>query len=87
MATWAPAQEIRHRELGNLDINAEADITVLSLLRGQFGFADSEGARFMGDRRLVAEMTIRKGGVVWDLNARAGVDWKSYKYPTLYRPQ
>jgi len=34
----------------------------------------------MGDKMLAAEMTIRKGEVVWDLNGRASVDWEKFPY-------
>jgi len=80
MSTWKPAREIKRTGLGNLDVGAEADITVLGLEHGKFGFLDSAGARRMGDRRLVAELTVRKGVVVWDLNGRASVDWKVFPY-------
>lgn len=80
MSTWNPAKEINRPQLGNLDTGAEADVTVLALERGKFGFLDSAGARRDGDQRLIAEMTIRKGRVMWDLNGRAAQDWKSFDY-------
>ncbi len=80
MSTWRPAKEIKHPELGTLDVGAEADIAVLRLEKGQFGFIDSAGAAHSGTERLVAEMTLRKGRVVWDLNARAAESWKTFKY-------
>ena len=81
MSTWNAAREIKRPELGNLDVGAEADITVLALERGVFGFPDSAGARRMGDRRLTPEITVRRGQVAWDLNGRAAADWKSFRYP------
>ncbi len=87
MATWNPAREIKHPELGNLDVGSEADVTVLALERGQFGYLDCAGARFTGDRKLVPEVTIRKGAVVWDLNGRAGTDWRKFPYPKPHRLQ
>ena len=80
MSTWNPAKEIRRTQLGNLDMGAEADITVLRHEQGQFGFLDSAGARKDGTQRLVCEMTVRAGQVVWDLNARAAQDWKEFPY-------
>ena len=80
MTTWNPARQIRRAQLGNLDAGAEADIAVLRVERGQFGFLDSAGARYTGDRRIVCEMTLRAGRTAWDLNARAGEDWKNFKY-------
>lgn len=80
MATWAPAQEIGHPELGHLSEGAQADITVLSLEKGRFGFIDSAGARRMGDRLLVAELTVKGGAVVWDRLGRAAPDWEKFQY-------
>jgi dihydroorotase len=80
MSTWAPAQAIRHPELGHLDPGAVADVAVLRLQRGAFGFLDAAGARHAGDQRLAAELTIRAGTIVWDLNGLAAADWKSFPY-------
>jgi dihydroorotase len=79
-STWNPAKQIQRRELGNLDEGAEADVTVLQLEKGRFGFIDSAGASRTGEQRLTAEVTIRAGKVVWDLNGRAATDWKSFPY-------
>lgn len=86
MSTWNPAKEIKRPRLGNLDVGAEADITVLGLEKGKFGYVDSAGARRDGTQRLVPELTVRKGQVVWDLNGRSTVDWKQFKYRKRERP-
>jgi dihydroorotase len=80
MSTWSPAKTIQRPQLGTLDTGAEADIAVLRVDRGKFGFLDSAGARHPGTRMLNCEMTLRKGEVVWDLNGRAGQDWKTFPY-------
>ena len=80
MATWAPAREIHHPELGSLDVGAEADIAVLSMETGHFRFTDSVGAAKDGTRRLTAELTLRKGEVMWDRNGLAAQDWQSFPY-------
>jgi dihydroorotase len=67
-STWAPAREIHHEELGNLSVGATADVAVFSLATGRFGFTDSWGARLSGNRKLVCELTVRNGKVVYDLN-------------------
>ena len=85
MSTWSPAQVIKRPALGHLDVGAEADITVLALERGKFGFLDSAGALRAGDRKLVAEMTVRKGVIQWDLNGRGSVDWKVFPYRKPHR--
>jgi dihydroorotase len=80
MSTWNPAKQIKRPELGHLDVGAEADIAVLRVDRGQFGFIDSAGAGNSGNQTIVCELTVRKGRVVWDLNARAAENWKTFKY-------
>jgi len=87
MATWASAKTIRREELGNLDTGAVADISVLRLEQGEFGFVDAAGARRGGDRRLGVEMTIRAGEVVWDLNGRASGNWETFLYRKREPPQ
>ncbi len=80
MSTWNPAKEIKRPQLGNLDAGADADIAVLRVDRGTFGFVDSAGARKEGRQSIVAEMTVRGGKVVWDLNGRAREDWTAFPY-------
>jgi dihydroorotase len=80
MSTWNPARQIKHTELGNLDVGAEADVAVLRVDKGQFGFIDSAGAVYSGTQMIVPELTVRKGRVVWDLNGRAGQSWKTFPY-------
>jgi dihydroorotase len=80
MSTWNPAKEIKRTDLGNLDVGSDADIAVLRVDRGRFGFIDSAGARYPGAQRIACELTLRAGKVVWDLNGRASKDWKSFPY-------
>jgi dihydroorotase len=80
MSTWNPAQEIKRKDLGHLDVGAEADITLMSVQKGDFGFIDSAGGRMSGTQLIVPEMTVRKGAVVWDRNGWAAQDWKSFPY-------
>ena len=76
-ATWNPATSIKRNDLGNLDEGAVADIAVLSLLNGNFGFLDAGGIKLEGNRKLEAELTIRAGKIVWDLNGLAAEKWKN----------
>ena len=76
MSTLNPAMQIKRPELGNLSVGSEADVAVLRLDRGRFGFLDVGNARFTGDKLLVGELTLRGGRVVWDLNGRASSDWR-----------
>jgi dihydroorotase len=74
-STWNPAREIKHEEVGHLSIGAGADIAVLRLERGDFGFVDVNGARMRGNQKLVCELTVRDGKVVYDLNGITREDW------------
>ena len=74
-ATWNPAQSIQREDLGHLSKGAEADIAVLRLREGNFGFVDAGGNRIEGHHRLEAELTIRAGKVVWDLNGLAAQEF------------
>lgn len=68
-STWNPAQEIHREELGNLSVGAPADIAVLNLRDGNFGFYARDG-KISGKKRIETEATIRGGSVVYTLNAR-----------------
>jgi dihydroorotase len=74
-STWNPAREIRREELGHLTVGAVADIAVLRLVKGAFGFVDSARLRMNGTQKLVSEMTLREGRVVWDLNGMSSPEW------------
>jgi dihydroorotase len=70
-ATWNPAREIRHEDLGHLSVGSPADIAILGLQQGRFAFFDYTGYRIEGRLRLECEMTIRDGKIVYDLNGIA----------------
>jgi len=74
-STWQPAQIIQRPELGNLDVGAPADVAVLDLREGSFGFVDVDGERREGSQKLVAELTVRAGDVVFDLNGLSASEW------------
>jgi dihydroorotase len=76
-ATWNPAREIKQDGLGHLSVGAVADVAVLRLETGSFGFVDSFGARLRGTQRLVCELTVRDGKVVYDQNGIARPDWET----------
>ena len=72
MSTLNPAGVIRRPDLGHLDVGAVADVAVLGLREGDFGFLDVRNVRRPARHRLECELTLRDGRAVWDLNGRAG---------------
>ncbi|HTU47569.1 MAG TPA: amidohydrolase/deacetylase family metallohydrolase [Bryobacteraceae bacterium] len=76
-STWNPAREIHHEELGNLSAGSIADVSVLRVEHGKFGFTDMYGARMDGSQKLICELTIKGGKVVYDLNGISRPDWRT----------
>jgi dihydroorotase len=74
-STWNPAGYIKREDLGHLSEGAEADIAVFRLREGDFGFVDTRGRTRKGTKKLEAELTIRAGQIVWDLNGLALPMW------------
>ena len=74
-ATWNSANSVKRPDLGQLSEGADADVVILNVRKGNFGFVDASGARMAGDRKFDAEMTIRAGKIVWDQNGLAAKDW------------
>ena len=70
-ATWNPAKEIHHEELGHLSAGAIADIAIFQLREGAFGFFDYTGYKTTGRQKLECELTIKGGRIVYDLNGMA----------------
>lgn len=69
--TWKPAQVIGRNTLGHLSVGAEADISILGMRQGDFGFYDKTGYKLKGKQRFECEVTIRAGKVAYDLNGLA----------------
>jgi dihydroorotase len=74
-STWHPAREIKQEQLGNLSVGSPADVAVLRVLHGNFGYEDSDNRRAPGETRLTCELTVRAGKVVYDLDGLATDDW------------
>lgn len=73
--TVAPAEAIHRSDLGHLSVGSEADVTVLNLKSGSFGYTDVRETKLMGSKKLEAELTIRAGKIVWDLNGISMKGW------------
>lgn len=74
-STWNPANAIKHPELGNLSVGSEADVAVFNVREGKFGFMDAKGSVLNGSKKIEAELTLRAGRIVWDLNGVGGPQW------------
>jgi dihydroorotase len=66
--SWNAAKSIHKYDLGSLTEGNVADVAVLRVREGQFGFIDAGGNVLQGTKKLEGELTIRSGKVVWDLN-------------------
>jgi dihydroorotase len=82
-STWNSARAIKQEHLGHLSAGAGADIAVLRLEKGDFGFLDIYNARLSGKERLTCEITLRDGKVVYDQNGLGRPDWSTL--PKDYR--
>lgn len=80
-STIDAARVIDRSQHGHLSIGAPADVAVLRLLNGSFGYTDSVGGYLHGDRRLTCELTLKGGDVVWDWNGYAGTDYRQMPTP------
>ncbi len=74
-STWHPAREIKQEQLGNLSVGAPADVAVLSEEHGNFGYLDMDNMKMMGKSRLVCQVTVRNGRIVYDLNGLSMDVW------------
>ncbi len=79
-ATWIPAKVINRPDLGHLSVGAEADIAVLNLREGDFGYIDVRRKKMNSNQKLEAELTIRAGRIMWDLN---GISMERFEDLTL----
>jgi len=80
-STWNPAKQIKLEQLGHLSVGAPADVAVLRLEKGRFGFLDQRGGRLNGTQRLGCELTLRDGAVLYDLNGLAAEPWETMPPP------
>jgi dihydroorotase len=75
-STVNPANEIHRAELGTLSVGKDADIAVLELLKGRFGYIDCGVAKMDGNVRLTTRMTIRAGRISFDPSGLSMVEWE-----------
>jgi len=73
--TWHSAREIQRPQLGNLSVGSPADVAVLSIQHGSFGLQDMYNTVLVGHDRMICDLTVRSGKVVYDLNGLTGDPW------------
>jgi dihydroorotase len=76
-STSAPAELIGRPGLGRLDEGGEADVALLRLSRGRFGYWDCGRGAMLGDQRLECRLTVRAGQVVYDREGMGMADWRT----------
>lgn len=79
--TRNPAREIGREEFGTLAVGSPADVAVLRLVSGEFGFVDSARRRMAGTQKLVCELTLKNGITMYDLNGLMSLDWDKAPAP------
>ena len=77
-STWNPAKEIQLQQIGHLTVGAPADIALLRVETGKFGFVDqgSTNLKVEGTQRLSCEATFRDGKILYDLNGRGAETYR-----------
>jgi dihydroorotase len=75
-STINPATEIHRPDLGSLTIGKDADIAVLELMKGRFGYIDCGVAKMDANVKLAARMTVRAGRIVFDPSGLSMVEWE-----------
>lgn len=64
--TANPARAIKRPQLGVLNEGGVADIAVLEIQQGKFGFLNPSLTRLDASRRFHCVLTVRNGAIVWD---------------------
>jgi dihydroorotase len=75
-STVNPAREIHRPDLGTLSIGQDADIAVLDLMHGHFGYSDCGVAKMDASVQLATRMTIRAGRISYDPSGLSMVQWE-----------
>ena len=78
--TSHPAHEIKQEQYGNLSVGAIADVAVFSISTGNYGFVDMYNTKMMGTKKLICELTLKDGKVVYDLNGISADAWDAEKH-------
>ena len=75
-STTNPAKAINRPELGNLSAGSTADIAVLEVLTGDFGYTDCGRGKIKGDKKIQCALTLFGGKVVFDISGISYPLWQ-----------
>ncbi len=78
--TSHPAHEIKQEQLGNLSVGSIADVAVLTVDTGSFGFVDMYNTKMTGTRKLNCQLTLKDGRVVYDLSGISSDLWNAAQH-------
>ena len=76
-STINPARIINRLELGNLSAGSPADIAVVEVLKGKYGYIDVRGGKIVGDKKLQCVMTLFDGEIKFDPNGLSMPLWEN----------
>lgn len=85
-ATRAPALVIGRPDLGALRPGDCADLALVRVREGRFGYLDCGGARLTGEGKLECVGTVRAGEVIYDPEARSAPEWQEAPAPYWTAP-
>ncbi len=86
-STVNPAREIGHPELGTLTPGNVADIAILEVQHGRFGYMDDGYARLTGNVQLTNRMTIAGGRILYDPSGLSMVEWTKARKQYFMNPK
>ena len=75
-STVNPANEIHRPELGTLSVGKDADIAVLEVTNGNYGYIDCGVAKMDASVKLTTRMTVRAGRILYDPSGLSMVEWE-----------
>jgi dihydroorotase len=75
-STVAPAREIGHQGLGTLTPGAEADVAILALDEGEFGFVDCGQTRIASNQQLRCVIIVRASEIVYNPHGLGLLSWQ-----------
>lgn len=83
-STTNSAHAIRRPDLGTLKLGAPADVAVIRVARGRFGYIDTAGGKILSDRRLECVLTLFGGEVVFDPSGLSVPRWEEISKDSKY---